>query len=522
MQVSKNKQHFQTLWGSVCVAIGCLSPLGLVFLFSFFRVKNVSLAKSIWIPLAVLNFGLSLATFFSVLSPQPNLLSILKDGSNSIIASEQVASWRSSLVTPIAKDKDPTGLGAADCFRLSGERANFILYTVATHKLSQNISASIYLKTLQPNVTNAGLRIEERLKEGSTKVVELSNQWQRYELSYKPETAINPTLILFNPPGSADLDLCAWGAQIEEASAASRYLSIKDEIQLHKATLSSKLSTILQIQVAMFLFLSLMVISKALSPQMLYWGCLSAFLIQALYAIIQKLFYLERSQGFSFQPNVLAAQTILVFTFLFMKSSSWQIRLGFSVLSIICIWTTGSRLALVLLLAMLVLFLYKDFVKVNYRRPQALVVLVIMGIALTLQNSRLFSLNPLADPRLDILSALIRVFLDYPWFGWGLATSQKVLILGLWPMQPRFFAHTHNLIAELLLSVGVLGFLFIVCFVLNIVRDLLAKNANLSLILLLVTFILNFFDLTLLHSAIYVPLILLVVLDRNREVQLLS
>ncbi len=519
MQISKKSQDIQTIWGTVCVVASCLHPIGLILLLSFFRLRNISSIRSILLPIILLNVGLSITILFSVLSPQPSLMTILREGRNSIIASEQMASWRRSLVTPIAQQEDPIGLSEADCFRFSGQRANFILYTVVTHKMSQDISASIYLKTMHSEVVNAGIRLEERLKEGVTKVVELSNQWQRYELTYQPEKAINPTLILFNPPGSADVDFCAWGAQIEESLKVSSYVSIKDEIQLYPATVKSKLFAILQLQAAMLLFLCIIIIANALTSRMLYWGCLSAFLIQSLYAIIQKIFYLERSQGLSFQPNVLATQIVLLFAFLFTKSSSFQTRLALSLLSIISIWTTGSRIAFVVLLIMLCVFFYKDFVKLKHQRLLAFGSFILGGIVIVLLNSRLVSLNPLADPRLDIFSAMTRVFFQYPWFGWGVATSQKVLVLALWQTQPLFFAHTHNLIAETLLSIGFLGFLLVTWLFATLIRDLKVKNANFSLILISLMFVLNLFDLTLLHSAIYLPLILIVVLERNAKIK---
>lgn len=448
---------------------------------------------------------------------------MLKTHKNLIVASEQIQTWRRGLAEFQGTVISPEGEENGACFDISGQRTNFILYTAPFQNSKGFLTGSLYIRTSEAENATVGLRVENRLVEGTSSFHTVGRSWQRITTTHYSDRSIYPTLILFNPPGSDPISVCAWGAQMEQGPKATKYVPIVESVlSSFSVNLTERLLKLLILGISILGLVLLLALGTYLwnvSPKAFGWGFLAVYLTQIGFALFQRSPFLgqtiERASGFSFHPNVFASQLLVLGSFLCFTTNKRYLRSIIISVGIVGVWTSGSRAAFLIavfgvLMALLVKvlkerrWLYVDFFRIS--------VFLILAIGLTYLNER-FTLSSLSslisDPRTDILPAAWSLFLQRPIVGWGANVSDKLLLLELWDTDPEFYAHTHNLFAEIAVSYGVIGLIcsitLLLTFILNALRD---ERTEVLIPLILIT-IMNLFDYTLSQPMVYIPTILL-------------
>jgi hypothetical protein len=506
-----NRYH---LWATLCVSLSSLFPIATIFLITFLRIRYFKFLIPFIFPFIVLNICLILSLLISPLSDQPTLKDLILQSTNKIIASEQINTWRKDKAIFKGYTIAPDGSNHGACFTLEGHRGNFILFTASDILLSGPITGSVYIKALEPLPIRTGIRVEERLQEGKSSLYSVDNQWQRISTTYLSTEVISPTFIIFNPPGSEPISLCAWGAQMEANIQTTPYVNFHDIILPSSyITPWQRFTNIAILQVKFLLFLLILLTSLHLwqkYPSSIYQGLLVAYILQIGIAVLQKSNWLpsitNESIGLTFHPNVLAGQFLVIGSFLIIQTRifwkfSFLIILGF-----VGLWTTGSRAAFSIAVFSLIIYLALQFIYKKYHHPDRLiaVILIIASCLLFISyDDKLRILDLATDPRVDLPAAVSHIISLQPLFGWGPQTSSKLLLWALWSSHPRVYGHSHNIILEILIShglVGLLGFTFMVV-------KFFRQARKLDYIPFLMVFLANMADTTLLTPWVYIPLI---------------
>ena len=231
----------------------------------------------------------------------------------------------------------------------------------------------------------------------------------------------------------------------------------------------------------------------------------------------------NRATGFTIHPNVLGHSVVVCLSLVIIGKKHHLIALGF-IISLIIIWFSGSRAALVGLIPLLLYWFYTlphHWKKLLFA---VLLTLSLIGVWLGISGN-LGRFATLFDPsdittvsRLGIWNVAIHTFLQNPWQGGGLGSFPHYYsILGNELATDLFASHAHNIFLHLLAESGLLGCLGFLILLLVIFLLCWSSQAWLSITLLLSILLLNLADFTFFNAAIYYPFWITIAWETNRH-----